>query len=226
MPDSNATDRIGINAVESAFLGMGWIFREQSVSDYGIDAHAEPKIGERPTGQLIALQVKSGASYFRERGEDFVYYGRRRHLDYWRNHCLPVFIILHNPETGLTLWQRVEDHLVEEGKKGRWAIEIPRNNVLDANSEGFLLRGISSDPASVRRFRLATDLTTMRDLARRAESEVIFLKVQEWINKTLNFRTSWISFDDPDADPDYTFQTWLPAHDINDLMVHYFPWLD
>lgn len=38
----NQTERIGINAVEATFLSeFDWIFREQPVSDFGIDAQVE-----------------------------------------------------------------------------------------------------------------------------------------------------------------------------------------
>ena len=32
---------------------------------------------------------------------------------------------MHDPETGLTLWQRVEEDAVRWGKSDRWSIEIP-----------------------------------------------------------------------------------------------------
>ena len=44
MPDP-LTERRGVNAVEAVFLNdFKWIFREQAVSDFGIDAQAE--VGE------------------------------------------------------------------------------------------------------------------------------------------------------------------------------------
>ncbi|WP_298966851.1 DUF4365 domain-containing protein [uncultured Roseibium sp.] len=43
MTDRHRTERLGVNAVENAFLKMNWLFRVQPISDFGIDAHAEPK---------------------------------------------------------------------------------------------------------------------------------------------------------------------------------------
>ena len=31
---------------------------------------------------------------------------------------------------------------------------------------------------------------------------------------------------DPDAEPEYTVDTWLPQGELNELMAEYFPWLD
>lgn len=227
MADTDNIARRGINAVESIFLGMNWKFREQPISDYGIDAHVEPcGPGGSPTGQLIALQIKSGASYFNKQGSDYVFRGNARHLRYWRNHVLPVFIILHDPETNLTLWQRIDHHLVHEGRNGRWSITIPTTQTLDTSSADYIRNGIASDPASVRRFRLALDLPLIREIAARSIKEDIFLIIDEWVNKTLNFRETKVTFGGPDAEPEYTVDTWLPQGELNELMAEYFPWLD
>lgn len=227
MTDRHKTERLGINAVEQAFLKMDWLFREQPISDYGIDAHAEPKDKNGgPTGKLIALQIKSGASYFRKRGNGFVFYGDERHLTYWNNHILPVYIILHDPEKCLTLWQRVSDHLITYYDEGKWSIEVPLDQVLDESANQFMQRGISSDPESIRRFRTAVDLPLIREVESRLGSEGVFLIVDEWVNKTLNFREAKMCFGDPDADPEYEFITWLPKSNLNEVMALYFPWLD
>jgi hypothetical protein len=80
------TDREGVNAVEGIFLReLGWIFREQTISDWGIDAHVEVTNRSEPTGRLLALQIKSGKSFFRRRGENFVFYGEGRQN--WNRRC-------------------------------------------------------------------------------------------------------------------------------------------
>jgi hypothetical protein len=56
----------GVNISEAAVLVMKWLFREQTKNDYGIDAHLEIVEAELASGQLIALQIKSGTSHFRE----------------------------------------------------------------------------------------------------------------------------------------------------------------
>lgn len=226
MTDRHKTERLGVNAVEQAFLKMDWVFREQSISDYGIDAHAEPKDENGPTGQLIALQIKSGASYFKKRSSSFVFYGDERHLNYWKNHILPVYIILHDPEKGLTLWQKVSDHLITYHEAGKWSIEVPRDQVLNEKASQLMQRGVSSDPASIRRFRMAVDLPLIREVETRSGAEGVFLILDEWVNKTLNFREAKMCFGNPDTKPEYEFNTWLPSSELNEVMAHYFPWLD
>ena len=63
---NSKTDRIGIQAVGEQFERAGYIFREQPISDYGIDAQIEVVEGEIVTGELIALQIKTGTSWFQE----------------------------------------------------------------------------------------------------------------------------------------------------------------
>ncbi len=63
----SSTERLGINAVERIVLyDMKWLRREQMVADFGVDGQIEIlRLGDgKPTGQLIAVQVKSGKSYF------------------------------------------------------------------------------------------------------------------------------------------------------------------
>lgn len=221
------TDREGVNAVEAIFIKeLGWIFREQTISDWGIDAHVEVTKRSEPIGRLLALQIKSGKSFFRKRGDNYVFYGEGRHLRYWRNHSLPVVIILHDPETGLTLWQRVDEKLVRYGKKDRWSIEIPPTQVLNAGAREGLEKGVS-DVTALRRLRLTLDLPLMREFALKDE---IYFSIEEWVNKSLGFRDVSIYFDIDadqidDSEADHLISAWYPTHSIGEYMANIWPWL-
>jgi Domain of unknown function (DUF4365) len=67
----------GVRMVADAVADkLGWIFREQSHADLGIDAHVEIIKDGRGTGRLIALQIKSGPSWFRQKTDTgWVYHG-------------------------------------------------------------------------------------------------------------------------------------------------------
>lgn len=221
--DTDETARVGFNAIEAIFLKMRWIFREQPIRDYGIDAQVEIKNGANPTGKLIALQIKSGSSYFRTRGSNYVYYGKRRHLDYWDNHSLPVFIILHDPVENLTLWQRVDRRLVKMGKEGAWSIDIPPTNILNSSAATYLSKGIASDPEAIRRFRMSMDAPLIAEIA---EREAVYFTLEDWVNKTLNIRAVEVRYDDPDQEePDLSLEYAYAVADVDDLMSRFFPWL-
>jgi len=88
---------------------LGWIFREQTKADHGIDAHLEIVNEGKPTGKLVGLQIKSGPSYFDEcQDEDFIFRGTDTHLEYWTNHSLPVVLLMVNTETEDVYWQVVK----------------------------------------------------------------------------------------------------------------------
>jgi hypothetical protein len=217
------TERKGINAVEGIFLNeFGWFFREQPVSDYGIDALVEVIENKEPTGKLIALQIKTGASYFRPKANGFVFYGELRHLEYWTRHSLPVFLILHDPFRNLTLWQRVERRLAHVTEKG-WSIVVPSANLLTVASKTFIADGIANDDESIRRFNMAYD----REMMERFEGKGVYLEVNEWVNKSLNFRDVGVYYDDPSKEkPDFMIRSWTPAPTLDEYMRVVFPWLD
>ncbi len=226
MPNNtDSIGRTGIAAVSLLFERLGWAFREQPTSDFGIDAQAEKRgIAGLGIGKLIAMQIKSGQSWFRKRGDDYVYYGEERHLEYWTTFSLPVYIILHDPETNLTLFQRVERHLITQHSGGRWSITIPASNTLDATNERFLAAAIAPDPESVRRYRLALDLPIMRRFEDQAHA---WLRLEEWHNKTLNFRGIDVVFDEePDAEADFEIEWTASVSGVERLMELFFPWLD
>ena len=218
-------ESVGLNAVERIFLeDFQWFFRSQPVADWGIDAHVEVVENNVPTGKLIALQIKSGPSYFRRSGDDYVFYGERRHYDYWTGHSLPVFLILHNPDNGLTLWQKIEPHLITHGDDGPWSVRIPPTNVLSSRSKRNFEDGIANDEVSYRRFLITLHLPTIRLFS---EHDAVYLVVEQWVNKSLNMRNVDVYFDDPDKDePDLVIERWLPHSNLEHYMAVRLPWLD
>src|SRR5687767_7560298 len=94
MPDSDLpligtsiTADEGVTAVRHAVQRqLGWLFREQSTHDFGIDGHIEVAAGDPPvaTGRLISAQIKAGDSYFRDADEvGWHVYIPRRTVNYW-----------------------------------------------------------------------------------------------------------------------------------------------
>lgn len=148
-------ENMGIAAAQLEFSSWGWAFRSQHVKDYGIDAHAEPFEGvHQPSGRLLALQVKSGASYFgEEAGGGWWYRGENKHLRYWLGHVLPVLIVIYDPGSKTLYWQHVTEDRVEY-TDGEWKILIPHDQVLEAEAAARLRAiadaapGASEDPVA------------------------------------------------------------------------------
>jgi hypothetical protein len=113
---------------------LGWIFREQPVSDVGIDALVEIVSTGAAAGELLAVQVKSGDSYFRERtAEGFVFRGDAGHLEYWLRYPVPVILILCSPAEDRCWWQPIDYESVSSTGKG-WKTVVPLTNELGEKS--------------------------------------------------------------------------------------------
>lgn len=78
MSDKHSTGRIGVHMCGAIFEEHDFIFREEAIEDYGIDAIIETKDGGVPSGKLIAVQIKSGESYFSKQDEDHIVYPHRQ----------------------------------------------------------------------------------------------------------------------------------------------------
>jgi hypothetical protein len=175
------------------------------------------------TGKLIALQIKSGESYFRrKKGEDYIFASDLKHLDYWVRQPLPVFVILHNPVNGLTLWQKIDKRLTVETASG-FTIVVPSTNVLDERSRAFLSEGMASDPEAVRRFNLAFDFPMMQRLI---DKDGVYFEINEWVNKSLNFRDIGVYFDEIGDEPEFMIRLSTPARSVAEFLNDHYPWLD
>jgi hypothetical protein len=127
------TERLGVNAVEKVFLRSNWIFREQHATDVGIDAQAEVYENGLASGRALALQIKSGVSYFSERNSlGFVFRGELKHLKYWTEHSLPVILVLYHPDEDKAWWCAIKDNpSIAQTPKG-WSVLVPHAQALSA----------------------------------------------------------------------------------------------
>ncbi|OXM54135.1 DUF4365 domain-containing protein [Amycolatopsis alba DSM 44262] len=135
-PASARTASAGVtqtrHAVES---GLQWVFREQPLEDYGIDAHVELVDGEEMLGRLIALQIKSGRSYFGSPADGGWWFrDQAAHFKYWLRFSVPVIVVLVDLDTGLCHWQLVTDATVEKSGSKQWKLFVPEAHVLDSSA--------------------------------------------------------------------------------------------
>lgn len=134
------TDRIGVQIVGEQFERAGYIFREQAISDYGIDAQVELVEGDNVTGKLIAIQIKSGSSWFQEEIDgNYIFRGDRGHLNYWLDHSLPVIIVLCDTKTRQCYWQSISAPNVLYTLKA-WKISVPKYQTINPGMDVDLKR--------------------------------------------------------------------------------------
>lgn len=216
------TERLGISALDHFFSQHGWLFREQTTHDYGIDAHIEIVDNGRPTGKLVALQIKSGASFFTEEIEDsFVFRTDNKHVAYWVDHSMPVVLVLYNPNTKTAHCREVtRDTVTNTGKK--WKIEVPKIDML-ANPEQSLhyLESLTQPEPYVRRLnRLRIDRRWMDLIEEGWEVRVTF---DNWVNKSLpRYQVTIYTDDENEAWP----TLYAPGVGIEGMLQNFFPWAE
>lgn len=123
------TEREGISAVQNiVYRDLGWIFREQKVDDFGIDAEIEVADQGRPTGKMIAVQIKSGVSYFRRAKEKNIFYFDEKHKKYWAKHSLPVIVLLYHPSNEECIWEVINEDTIKQVSENRYNVVISKEN--------------------------------------------------------------------------------------------------
>lgn len=219
----STTERIGINALESIVLNdLGWIFREQPIADMGIDAQIERVDDGSPTGKLIALQIKTGMSQFRETDDAFIYYGSLVHLDYWTGHSLPVILVAHLPESGQTMWALIDETTVRRtGKK--WKIAIKKSNMLGQETLDALEKVSEGTPGQQRLRQLSIDEPLMRHIEKGGKVSV---ELEDWVNKSLGRTPVRVFVHDEDGNETLS-QDWFlyyTGYGMKGLAEALFPW--
>jgi hypothetical protein len=119
---------------------LNWIFRKNhQENDYGIDAFIDLTTEIRQvTGKSIALQIKTGQSYFKERNSiGWIYRGEIGHLNYYLNHQIPVLILLVNEINNKVNWCLCDANKTEQAGNN-WKITVPFNQELNINSKVLL----------------------------------------------------------------------------------------
>lgn len=93
MEKTKGTENKGILKLKELVNNNNCIYRDvPGESDTGIDGFIEFVDAEDVTGQMIAVQVKTGSSYYNKSKEQFELRIEKDVLDYWGNYMLPVVL--------------------------------------------------------------------------------------------------------------------------------------
>lgn len=148
-PVYNDSSRVGENGftILSRIIQkeLKWLLRKNhNETDFGIDAYLDIITNKNEiTGKTIAVQIKTGNSFFKEENElGFVFRGSIKHLNYYLNHDIPVLIILVNDEKELAYWNVCLMNNLEKAGEN-WKLNIPKKNLINSKSEVELLKYIT-----------------------------------------------------------------------------------
>lgn len=116
--DNESKERALVGEVISTVALAQQLSREKTVSDHGIDMEIEFKDDAgHASGQMLFLQLKSGDSYLRIRGDGKEYFAIRdqRHVDYWMNQIAPVMLVVRS-SNGEIRWMEIRKYLRDHTK--------------------------------------------------------------------------------------------------------------
>jgi hypothetical protein len=140
-------ERAGVNAIARLAANLGLIWRENQIKDVGIDGQIEYVTPEgHATGRLVAVQVKSGKSYFKHEEDDFwKFYPEEKHRLYWERFPIPVILVLHNPTSDQLAWIDVRQVLRSGVRSDSTVLKVPkaRNLTITAPEELFVTSGVT-----------------------------------------------------------------------------------
>lgn len=218
--------RAGVHIVAKlVYKELGWSFREQQVDDYGIDAQVEALENNAPTGKLIAMQIKAGASYLSERARGAsVFRGELKHLDYWLNHQLPVIVVLVDEEQEVAYWQRVSEETVHRTDKG-WKMLVPDSQRIEAKQLKNLSELFKGTPYSQRLVALQLDRRWM-DLLKSGNR--LFVAAEQWVNKSSGRCGIEMIVQDEDGSEEsveyWNYYIFYPGYSLPAALQMLFPW--
>ncbi len=149
LPQYNKSAKIGKKGItilsRIVEAELNWILRiNHQEDDFGIDAYIDIISGKKQvTGKSIAIQVKSGESYFKYKNQfGWKFYGEMRHLNYYLNHEIPVLLVIVDTNKHKAFWALCDANQTEKHDK-RWSITIPNNQPLNIANKNELLKHVS-----------------------------------------------------------------------------------
>jgi len=131
---TNSISKAGINYIRTIVESHNCIFQKiDQENDVGIDALIELVKDERPIGNFIAAQIKSGKSYF-DKSANLCKFPIGDHRDYWSNHSLPVYGIVFIPEFESAYWIDIKNFLAHNPTATVIAFEPTLVNIINQNT--------------------------------------------------------------------------------------------
>lgn len=103
--------RLGVNYVTNIVDTCDCYFNKiEQENDVGIDGIIEFTDGEKPSGRCIAVQIKTGESYFNKKNNECII-PIEGHYEYWKNYCMPVYGIVCSLEDNIAYWIDIKQYL-------------------------------------------------------------------------------------------------------------------
>lgn len=133
-PRTSVTAKRGVNFVRTVIEGGGSLFLKVDLeSDLGVDAFVDLVLEGKPLNKQIAVQIKSGSSYYDAKKRECIL-PVGDHREYWARHSLPVYGIIYVPKLRRAHWVNIKSYLKAYPDQKQIRFRPSETNRLDARS--------------------------------------------------------------------------------------------
>lgn len=226
---ANSTERKGVHYCGLIAEENNWLFREQPINDIGIDAHMELT---EPTGeskQLLALQIKSGASWFKEQKDGCIIFRdiNERQYNYWTKNSLPCIVVLYNPDDKMCIWQKLTTKTIERTSGGTgkgFFVKVPLEQVFLSEESNKKLISFTNLPQHITNYNFMLSQKKFMEIIR--DGGEVKLHSSEWVNKSSGRGDTELIVDDGKNVIKYSYPYWFPFTPYTEVFPRLFPWAD
>jgi hypothetical protein len=210
---TNITSKTGLNFVRTVVEQAGSLFHKiEQENDLGIDGLIEFVRNGHPLGKQVAVQVKSGKSYFNSTSEECLI-PIEKHRDYWSNYPLPVIGITYVPGLKRTHWVDIKPYLKRFPDATVIRFTASEANRLDADSfSGVFLPMILQEIPEI-------SFSQALSLFRSPKPDESYLGLVVLFRRYPNEREAWKEY--------VSYFIKKPAADIPPILIYYLahvPW--
>lgn len=224
---ANYTERIGVNHCGEIAERNNWMFREQPVNDIGIDAHMEFIDSSGRPKQLLGLQIKSGASWFKEKKDKYIIFRdiNERQYNYWITNSLPCILVLYNPDSGECVWQKLTATTVERTSGGQgkgFFVKVPLTQIFLNDSSNEKLISFTNLPEHIINYNFLLSQKEFMQIIKNGGE--VKLHSTEWVNKSSGKGETELIVDDGKSIKTYAYPYWFPYTPYTEVFPKLFPW--
>jgi len=226
---ANFIERIGVHYCGKIAASNNWLFREQPIDDIGIDAHMEYVDSSGKPKQLLALQIKSGESWFKEEKDGCIVFRdiNERQYMYWTTNSLPCIVVLYNPNDDTCIWQKLTVDTIQRTKGGEgkgFFVKVPLNQIFLNDSANEQLLSFTNLPEHIINYNFLLSQKEFMQIIR--DGGEVKLHSSEWVNKSSGRGETELIVDDGECVKTYSYPYWFPFTPYTKVFPRPFPWAD
>lgn len=220
-------ERTGVHHCGEIAERNNWMFREQPIDDVGIDAHMEFIGCTGKPKQLLALQIKSGASWFKEKKDDCIIFRNinERQYNYWTMNSLPCIVVLYNPDDDMCIWEKLTPETIEKTKEGNgkgFFVKVPLSQVFLNDLSNEKLLSFTNLPQHITNYNFLLSQKKFMQIIQ--DGGIVRLHSMEWVNKSSGRGETELIVDDGKTIQKYLYPYWFPFTPYAMVFPRLFPW--